>query len=48
MSLPAAFGPFSRTLEVLGVKDKIQTIDLPHELGAKFNSLFELLLRFAL
>ena len=33
---------------VLGVKDKIQTIDLPHELGAKFNSLFELLLRFAL
>jgi hypothetical protein len=33
---------------VLGVKDKIQTINLPHELRAKFNSLFELLLRFAL
>jgi hypothetical protein len=32
---------------VLGVKNKIQTIDLPHELRAKFNSLFELLLRFA-
>jgi hypothetical protein len=33
---------------VLGVKDKIQTINLPHERGAKFNSLFELLLCFAL
>ena len=33
---------------VLGVKDKILAIDLPHELRAKFNSLFELLLRVAL
>src|SRR5688572_23073260 len=28
---------------VLGVKDKIQTIELPHELRAKLNSVFELL-----
>jgi hypothetical protein len=33
---------------VLGVKDKILTIDLPHELRAKFNSLFELLFGLAL
>ena len=32
---------------VLGVKNKIQIIDLPHELCAKFNSWFELLFRFA-
>ena len=32
---------------VLGVKNKIQIIDLPHELRAKFNSWFELLFRFA-
>ena len=33
---------------VLGVKDKILTIDLPHELRAKFNSLFKLLFGLAL
>ena len=27
---------------VLGVKDKILTVDLPHELSAKFDSLFKL------
>ena len=33
---------------LLGVKDEILAIDPPHELRAKFNSLFELLLRLAL
>ena len=32
----------------LDVKDKILTIDLPHELRAKFNSLLELLFGLAL
>jgi hypothetical protein len=31
----------------LGVKDKILTVDLPHELHAKFYSLFELLFGLA-
>ena len=33
---------------LLGVKDKILAIDLPHELRAKFNNLFELLSALAL
>jgi len=33
---------------VLGVKDKILTVDLPHELHAKFYSLFELLFSLAI
>ena len=32
---------------ILGVKDKILAVDLPHELRAKFNSLFELLFGLA-
>jgi hypothetical protein len=32
----------------LGVKDKILAIDLPHELRAKLDSLFELLFGLAL
>ena len=36
-----------RVLGVLAVKGKILTIDLPHELRAILNSLFELLLRVA-
>jgi hypothetical protein len=33
---------------LLGIKNKILTVDLPHKLRAKFDSLFELLFGLAL
>ena len=39
---------FAAPSRVLGVKGKILSIDLPHELRAKFDILFELLFGLAL